>query len=104
MTFSSYLAEQPAEKKKKRKLGTGSSGIGKTLFDEEDDGEAGIISKPIPGRGLFAARILAKSKGALGGKGVNGKGQLGKVITADGGFQFSPLKRDRRAVGASILE
>jgi len=104
MTFSSYLAEQPAEKKKKRKLGTGSSGIGKTLFDEEDDGEAGITSKPIPGRGLFAARVLAKSKGALGGKGVNGKGQLGKVITADGGFQFSPLKRDRRVVGASILE
>jgi myosin heavy subunit len=105
MTFSSYLSEPPAEKKKKRKLGgTGSSGIGKTLFDEEDEADAGISSKPIPGRGLFAARVLAKSKSALGGKGANAKGQVGKLVTAEGGFQFSPLKRDRRAVGASILE
>jgi len=87
------LTDEPApaeKKKKKRKLlgGGSSSGLGKTLFDE-DDGDK-LPAKPIPGKGLFAGR------GLLGGG--KKKGLLkGPFVTADDGFTFSPLKKDRKA-------
>jgi hypothetical protein len=84
--FPSFNEEAEPEKRKKRKLG--GSGFPKTLFDEEDDQPP---SKPIPGRGLFGAKGFTKVFG------IN-KGPLSMV---DNGFQFSPLKKDRRA--ASVM-
>ncbi|KAF1985795.1 hypothetical protein K402DRAFT_404918 [Aulographum hederae CBS 113979] len=91
--FASFNAQAPVEKKKKRKLlgQNSSSGLGKTLFDEEDEGAVPV--KPVPGKGLFAARALAKGKG-FGGLGV-GAGLGMRSMEVDG-FQFSPLKKDRK--------
>ncbi|KAI0451171.1 hypothetical protein F5B21DRAFT_507464 [Xylaria acuta] len=78
---SSLNGEVP--KKKKRKV----LGSTKTLFDE-DDGEAQAIKKP--------------AKIPLGAKRT--KAPLGTKINAFAGVaSFSPLKRDRRGVGASFL-
>ncbi|KAI1308301.1 hypothetical protein F5Y03DRAFT_350637 [Xylaria venustula] len=79
---SSQNAEIP--KKKKRKV----LGSTKTLFDE-DDGEVPAARKP--------------AKLPLGAKRV--KGPLGGVQKSAfaGSSSFSPLKRDRRGVGASFL-
>lgn len=93
LDFGTYNAEPEPEKKKKRKLG----GLGKTLFDEEDEAAP---SKAMPGRALFGA----KGFGAFGGGlGKAGKGSLlgakkgGLLSAGDGsGFQFSPLKRSRK--------
>jgi len=88
-TFATFNLEPEVEKKKKRKLG----GLGKTLFDEEDD-----VQKPMPGRGLFAGGRL----GPLGGLGAATKGSFligGKkkgLLSTDDGFQFSPLKKDKK--------
>jgi len=83
-------AEENGPKKKKRKL----LGGGKTLFDEED-GEATKRPAKIS---LGPPRLLGKG-GQTGPKGVL-KGGLATV----GGFGgFSPLKKDRRGVGASFL-
>jgi hypothetical protein len=83
-------AEEAGPKKKKRKL----LGGGKTLFDEED-GEATKRPAKIA---LGPPRILGK--GGLGGPKNGMKGELG----APTGFgAFSPLKKDRRGVGASFL-
>ncbi len=73
-------------KKKKRKLGGG-----KTLFDE-DDGET--TKRP--------AQV------ALGPRGLLGKGRLpgpkaGGIGVSSAFGAFSPLKKDRRGVGASFL-
>lgn len=94
--FASFNKEPEPEKKKKRKLLGG--GLGKTLFDEEDGGLGNI--KPIPGRGIFAARGLAK----VGGLGAGANGVVPRLQTEDG-FSFSPLKKDRRqaSVQRSIL-
>lgn len=82
--FPNFNAEPEPEKKKKRKLG---QGFGSTLFDEEEDqGPA----KPIPGR-MFAGRAFAAI-----GKGKGGKA----MIQTNDGFQFSPLKKERR--GGSV--
>ncbi|KAI0972361.1 hypothetical protein F4678DRAFT_58915 [Xylaria arbuscula] len=80
---SSQNAEIP--KKKKRKV----LGSTKTLFDE-DDGEVPAARKPL--------------KLTLGGKRVI-KGPLAGVQKSAfaGSKSFSPLKRDRRGVGASFL-
>ncbi|KAK3076990.1 hypothetical protein LTS18_011484, partial [Coniosporium uncinatum] len=90
LTFASFNVEPPVEKQKKRKklLGPNSSSfLGKTLFDDDDEGAPPV--KPVPGRGLFAARALAKSRGVAA---------LGKGATMEvDGFAFSPLKRDKRA-------
>jgi hypothetical protein len=94
MTFTSYTEEPAPEKRKKRKLGA--SGVPKTLFDEEDDAPP---PKPIPGRGLFAARALGKSLGAKKSGGANSS-----LLVADNGFQFSPLKKERRAGSTTFLE
>ncbi|WPH00306.1 Hypothetical protein R9X50_00313100 [Acrodontium crateriforme] len=87
--FAAFNLE-PEIKQKKRKLG----GLGKTLFDEEDDAPV----KAMPGRGLFGS----KGFGAFGsqkGGGLLGAPKIGStLLTAmDGsGFQFSPLKRSRK--------
>lgn len=72
-------------KKKKRKV----LGSTKTLFDE-DDAEAPAVRKP--------------AKVALGGKRAKAPlGGGGQVNAFAGSKTFSPLKRDRRGVGASFL-
>ncbi|XXH03898.1 oligosaccharyl transferase subunit ost3/OST6 [Hypoxylon texense] len=73
------------QKKKKRKI----LGSTKTLFDEEE-GEAQPARKP--------------AKVQLGAKRTLGKAPLGGKRNAfAGAASFSPLKRDRRGVGASFL-
>lgn len=87
--FATFNIEQNAEpqkqqKKKRKLLG---QGFGKTLFDEDDEGEE-LKVKPIPGR-MFAGRAFASMKGKP-------KGDVSLITTGDG-FQFSPLKKERRA-------
>ena len=84
------IAEETGLKKKKRKL----LGGGKTLFDEEE-GEATRRTAKVslgPPR-LLGKGLLAGPKGSL-------KGGLDTVSSFGG---FSPLKKDRRGVGASFL-
>ncbi|KAK1713133.1 uncharacterized protein CLUP02_17438 [Colletotrichum lupini] len=75
-------------KKKKRKLG----GETATLFDD-DDGEAPPAATKRPGKvGMGAGRALGKTHLSM----VRNAGAFGKK-------SFSPLKKDRRGVGASFL-
>ncbi|KAF2446023.1 hypothetical protein P171DRAFT_520717 [Karstenula rhodostoma CBS 690.94] len=99
MSFETFMAEPAAEKKKKRKLGA--SGLGKTLFDDEEEAEEEGAVKPKTSKGLFAARALGKA-GLGKGKPISG----GYNMMSDEGFTFSPLKKDRRAAGtgASFLK
>jgi hypothetical protein len=83
-------AEESGPKKKKRKL----LGGGRTLFDEED-GEA---TKRPAKVSLGPPRLLGKG-GLAGPKG----GLKGGLDTVSGFGGFSPLKKDRRGVGASFL-
>jgi hypothetical protein len=85
---SSRLEQEP--KKKKRKLLGGADGT-KTLFDDEDVEAVKRTAKVQ----LGPARKLGKAVlgGALGGAGGN----------AFAKSTFSPLKKDRRGVGASFL-
>ncbi|CEF75163.1 hypothetical protein FGSG_09868 [Fusarium graminearum PH-1] len=71
-----------ARKKKRKVLGGGN----KTLFDDDDDAE------PVPN----PAKIQM-------GAGRRAKAPLGGARSAFGGATFSPLKKDRRGVGASFL-
>lgn len=87
-TKASEVDENGPGKKKRKLLG------GKTLFDEED-GEA---TKRPPKISLGAPRLLGKGKGGLAGPGGGLKAGLGAGFGA-----FSPLKKDRRGVGASFL-
>ncbi|KAI1251096.1 hypothetical protein MGN70_008157 [Eutypa lata] len=91
-TAPAAAAEQP--KKKKRKV----LGSTKTLFDE-DDGEAPAPA-PAP-----AGLTRKPSKVQLGGARGLSKAPIGIKRNAAfaGGTTFSPLKRDRRGVGASFL-
>ncbi|KAI0152896.1 hypothetical protein GGR57DRAFT_161693 [Xylariaceae sp. FL1272] len=82
---ASSLNEEP--KKRKRKV----LGSTKTLFDE-DDGEVPAARKPVAKVPLGAKRVV--SKAPLGGAQRN---------AFAGTASFSPLKRDRRGVGASFL-
>jgi len=82
-------ADETGPKKKKRKLLGG-----KTLFDEED-GEATKRPSKVS---LGAPRLLGNGKGGLAGPGGGLKAGLGTAFGA-----FSPLKKDRRGVGASFL-
>lgn len=91
--FTTFNSE-PEQVKKKRTLG----GLGKTLFDEEED--AGAPTKTLPGRGMFGMKGFG-GFGAVGSKkgGILGGARPGStLLTAmDGsGFQFSPLKKSRR--------
>ncbi|KAI0383243.1 hypothetical protein F5Y04DRAFT_250917 [Hypomontagnella monticulosa] len=81
-TSSGLNGDQP--KKKKRKV----LGSTKTLFDEED-GEAPPARKP--------------AKVQLGVKRALGKAAPGVQRSAFAGASFSPLKKERRGVGASFL-
>ncbi|KAI0134517.1 hypothetical protein BJ170DRAFT_610209 [Xylariales sp. AK1849] len=81
-TSSANTSKGEEPKKKKRKV----LGSTKTLFDDED-------AEPVPTR--------KPSKVAIGG--VRVKGPLAGVRNAFAGASFSPLKRDRRGVGASFL-
>jgi chromosome segregation ATPase len=99
MSFATFTDEPAAEKKKKRKLGASATGggLGKTLFDAEDEEDA--PAKPTTSRGILAARALGKS--------VVGKGQQrpisgGYNMMSAEAYHFSPLKKDRRS--ASILK
>lgn len=83
-------AEETGLKKKKRKL----LGGGKTLFDEEE-GEATRRTAKVS---LGPPRLLGK--GLLAGPKESLKGGLD---TVSGFGSFSPLKKDRRGVGASFL-
>ncbi|KAL2876364.1 hypothetical protein SGCOL_008364 [Colletotrichum sp. CLE4] len=75
-------------KKKKRKLG----GESATLFDD-DDGEVPPAATKRPGKvGMGAGRALGKTHLSM----VRNAGAFGKK-------SFSPLKKDRRGVGASFL-
>jgi len=93
-TFATFNFEPEAEKKvKKRKLG----GLGKTLFDEEDDAP----SKALPGKGLFAGGRLGPlgGLGAVRGSFLGGMARPGVkkgVLATEDGFMFSPLKKQRR--------
>ncbi|CAK4034740.1 Hypothetical predicted protein [Lecanosticta acicola] len=93
--FASFNAEPDVKKKEKksRKLG----GIGKTLFDEED--EAAAPSKALPARTLIGGRGFGAFGGASKKGGFLGASKIGSsmLMTAgDGsGFQFSPLKRKK---------
>lgn len=82
MSFAAFTDEPEPEKKKKRKLLGGGGGLGKTLFDVEGDA---MPAKPVPGKGLFAARALGK--GAL---------LAGKAGGGDGGFMMTTA--DRKSV------
>ncbi|RSL70791.1 hypothetical protein CEP54_001547 [Fusarium duplospermum] len=74
-------------RKKKRKILGGSN---KTLFDEEEDGET-TVPRPAKIQLAPGRRLKAPLGGASKAFGV-------------GGATFSPLKRDRRGVGASFLQ
>lgn len=97
--------ERHAQKSKKRKLG----GLGKTLFDEEE--EASAAPKAMPGaKALFGSKgfgggavglgAVAGRKGSLLGSSSRVGGQSsGFLMSAAGdgsGFVFSPLKRGRK--------
>jgi hypothetical protein len=98
LQFANFTTEDAPEKKKKRKLGAAKSS---TIFDEEDADES---SQPKAvrlgsGKGLFAARALGKA--ALGkGRPISG----GFGMMNEEAFTFSPLKKDRRKMGDSILK
>ncbi len=79
----SSVAAEPEQKKKKRKL-LGSSNK-PTLFDEDED------EKVVPAKRPPKAGLGVRKMGAAG------------VKSAFAGASFSPLKRDRRGVGASFL-
>lgn len=74
--------------KKKRKLVADTS---KTIFDEPEDEVPEIAAKR-------TAKVQLKGPGRVLGKQKMGLGRLGL-----GGSTFSPLKKDRRGVGASFL-
>lgn len=92
-TFNKPEEAKKVQSKKNRKLG----GLGKTLFDEEE--EAAAPAKALPGRMFLGggktlgAMVLKKNSGFLGASKI-GSSML--VTATDGsGFQFSPLKRRR---------
>jgi chromosome segregation ATPase len=103
MSFANFTEDPAPEKKKKRKLG--GTNAGKTLFDE--DGEDDALPQPAglgalsSGKGLFAARALGKS---VLGKGGNRPISGGFGAMSEEAFAFSPLKKERRRVGDSILK
>ncbi len=79
-------------KKRKRKLL--GNGPGKTLFDEDDEGETtrGGLKAPLAppkGPGILAKRLLAAPKGSH---------RNGQASSAAGFGSFSPLKKDKKAI------
>ncbi|GIZ48838.1 hypothetical protein CKM354_001188400 [Cercospora kikuchii] len=93
-TFNKPEAAKKVQSKKNRKLG----GLGKTLFDEEE--EATAPAKALPGRMVLGGRgfgaLGAGTKKAGGFLGASKIGSSILLTAQDGsGFQFSPLKRRR---------
>ncbi|KAF2147261.1 uncharacterized protein K452DRAFT_314462 [Aplosporella prunicola CBS 121167] len=104
-SFASFMDEgAPEKKKKKRKLGGNQSILGKTLFDVDEEEETSKPAKPIPGRGIFAARALGK--GRLGGPFAGAKSLgAGPTMTTVDGFTFSPRKKEKKAMReASMMQ
>jgi hypothetical protein len=105
--FATFNAEPAPEKKKKRKLG----GLGKTLFDEDDagDGLAAAVAAPTAKSLLPAGRMFLGAGRALGGGKKAGGGFLGagglgaSIIAGNDGVQFSPLKKSRKNLDATLL-
>lgn len=93
---SNTSSENPEPKKKKRKL-LGASNKG-TLFDKDED--AGESEAPVP-----TAAAVATKRNPVGLKATaTRKGPVSSLAkSAFGGKTFSPLKKDRRGVGASFL-
>lgn len=87
---SSLNGEVP--KKKKRKV----LGSTKTLFDNDDDGEAPAPSRK-PAKKQQQQPAGAKAKRTKAPLGAQQKNAFAGTVS------FSPLKRDRRGVGASFL-
>ena len=84
-------ADEPTFIKRKRKILGG--GLGRTLFDDDDadQGKGGD-------RGLFGG---ARAFGALGRTGLGNQKFGARLGGSAGGFgAFSPLKKDRKAVGS----
>ncbi|KAH7118872.1 hypothetical protein B0J11DRAFT_78869 [Dendryphion nanum] len=96
MSFAAFNDEPAPEKKKKRKLGAvGNSGLGKTLFDADED----VMPTKPAGKSIFAARALGKTMFAKGpARPITG----GYNMMSEDNFTFSPLKKDRR--GASFMK
>ncbi|KAK5138000.1 hypothetical protein LTR08_005797 [Meristemomyces frigidus] len=104
--FANFNLQEPATvvgKKKKRKLG----GLGKTLFDEEEEAHAAPAAAKSgfggPSRAVFGAKgfgVLGGGKKlGLGGGLLGGSSRVGSTMMAAGdgsGFMFSPLKRARK--------
>lgn len=102
MSFANFTDEPVAEKKKKRKLG---ATAGKTLFDDEEDVADGSQPRPVglgagSAKGFFAARALGKSVLGRGSRPISG----GFGMLSEEAFTFSPLKKDRKRGGDSILK
>ena len=109
-TFTSFmLAPEPeaTTKQKKRKLG----GLGKTLFDEDDD----ALPKPLAGRNaMFGGARASGPFGALKGGSLlaGARPGPGGLLAAkrkggmleEGGFMFSPLKRNRGGADSTFLK
>lgn len=89
-------SDNPEPKKKKRKL-LGASAKG-TLFDKDEDAGEAEISVP-------TASTAATKRKPIGLKASSTrKGPVASLAqNAFGGKSFSPLKKDRRGVGASFL-
>lgn len=86
---SAAAATAEAEPKKKKRKILGTSNKPSLLFDDDEEGE-----KVAPGK---------RPPKAAGLVGVRAKAPLGGIKNAFAGASFSPLKRDRRGVGASFL-
>jgi DNA repair exonuclease SbcCD ATPase subunit len=90
-TFNKPEAAKKVQSKKNRKLG----GLGKTLFDEEE--ESAAPAKPLAGRTLIGGRAFGGLGAGAKKAGLLGASKLGSSLllsAQDGsGFQFSPLKR-----------
>ncbi|KAK0708404.1 hypothetical protein B0H67DRAFT_648473 [Lasiosphaeris hirsuta] len=93
------LAEAEPKKKKRKILG----GANKPALFQEDEGERVVAAAPVAKAAAGAAK---RAKMPLGG-GVRGLKAAGGVEgvkkNAFAGAAFSPLKRDRRGLGASFL-
>lgn len=63
-----------------------------TLFDEEDDAP----TKALPGRGLFGNVRMGPLGGFGAAKGSFLGGKKSGLVSTEDGFQFSPLKKDRK--------
>ena len=91
----------PAQKKKRKLLGSAGA---KTLFDDEEDGDATEGSKTSSKAtlsGLGGQRAFGTFKSGLGGIGGSLLSKRRGPLQSADGFAFSPLKKERRAMAAA---